>query len=419
MTRNNKKRPVINKDRLWADLQEVGKIGSRKGHGVNRPALSDADIAAKQWLMEKMKDAGIEICVDPATNVIGTLRTAGKRPAKILVIGSHLDTVPQGGMFDGALGVVAGLECARVIKEQGIELPWDLEVINFCDEEAAHNAGTVGSRAMIGQLTPEEIFVSKSKGVPTFAEEMKKMGKDPASIGEAVRDPKIFEAVLELHIEQGNRLYTEGIQIGAVTGIVGIYRYIITVTGETNHAGTTPMHLRDDALVKAAPVFTLLPQWVRARNREMVGTIGQVTVEPGATNVIPGVCSFIVELRSMKKEDMIAIRDLFKEWVASQKGCSIKTIYEKDSGALSESIIDAVEKAAENEGMSNIRMPSGAGHDTQSFTPYVPCGMIFIPCKDGKSHCPEEWIEPQQAADGCQVLLRSVLELAKQTESPK
>ena len=404
----------INSERLWSDLLEVGKIGFREGYGVTRPALSDADIAAEEWFMERLKNAGLEVRVDPANNVIGTLRTAGKRPARVLVIGSHLDTVPQGGMFDGALGVVAGLECARVIKENNIELPWDLEVISFCDEEAAYNAGTVGSRAMIGQLKPDEIYVTKTKGAPTFADQMRRFGKDPSLIGEAMRDPKIFEAVIELHIEQGNRLFTEGIQIGAVTGIVGIYRYIVTVTGEANHAGTTPMHLRDDALVKAAPVFTMLPKWVRERNREMVGTIGQVTLELGATNVIPGICAFVVEIRSMKIEDMVAIRERLKQWVASHEGCAIQTIYEKDSVALSEPLIDAVVKAAEIEGMSNIRMPSGAGHDTQSFAASVPCGMIFIPCKDGKSHSPEEWIDPQQAADGCQVLLRSILELANQ-----
>jgi hydantoinase/carbamoylase family amidase len=412
-TDERKKRPVINNDRLWSDLQEVGKIGFEKGRGVNRPALSDADVTAKNWLMDRMQEAGLEIRVDAATNVIGTLRTSAKRPAKILIVGSHLDTVPNGGVFDGALGIAAALECARTIRENSIELPWDLEVINFSDEEAAYNAGTIGSRAMIGQLKEGEIYISKAKGLSTYAKEMEKMDKDPARITEAGRDPKIFEAVLELHIEQGKRLEAENLKIGAVTGISGIYRYIVAVDGEAGHAGTTPMHLRDDALIKAAPVFTLLPQWVRARNKEMVGTIGQVTLEPGATNVIPGRCEFIVEVRSMLASDMAAIRELLQEWAHSQTGVSIKTIYEKDSVDLTPSLVDAVVRSAEAEGMSNVRMASGAGHDTQSFAPYVPCGMIFIPCRDGKSHCPEEWIEPEQAADGCQVLLGTILDLAQ------
>ncbi len=405
---------TINKDRLWSDLQEVGKIGFQEGHGVNRPALSDADIAAKHWLMDRMQEAGLEVSVDAATNVIGTLRAQAERPVKILIIGSHLDTVPNGGMFDGALGTIAALECARTIRENGIDLPWDIEVINFSDEEAAYNAGTVGSRAMIGQLKEGEIFKSKAKGLSTFAEEMKKMQKDPNQIGDAVRDPKIFRAVLELHIEQGNRLEAENIQIGAVTGIVGIYRYIVTVKGEAGHAGTTPMHLRNDALVKAAPVFTLLPGWVSEQNKEMVGTIGQLALEPGATNVIPGECEFVVELRSMDIQDMVAVRDRLEQWAGATPGVSIRPILEKGSVSLNERLIDTIVRSAEAEGFSNRRMPSGAGHDTQSFAASVPCGMIFVPCRNGKSHCPQEWIEPEQAADGAQVMLRTILDLAKQ-----
>ena len=404
---------TIDRDRLWSDLMEVGKIGFVEGKGVTRPALSDADIEAKDWLKKKMKLAGLDVRMDAATNMIGTLKSSSKKTDKVLVIGSHLDTVPSGGMFDGALGVLAGLECARVICENGVQLPWDLEIINFSDEEAAYNAGTVGSRAMLGHLTENEIFVSKAKGTPTYAEMMKKMNKDSTRIVDAVRNLDSFFAVLELHIEQGNRLETGGIQIGAVTGIVGIYRYIVTVKGEADHAGTTPMELRDDALVKAAPIFHLLPQWVRARNKEMVGTIGQVTLSPGATNVIPGECSFIVEIRSMIKEDMEAVRDLLGEWVETHEGSSMKTILEKDSVALSGSLIGSIVRAAELEGFSSIRMPSGAGHDTQSFAAYVQGGMIFVPCRKGKSHSPDEWIQPHQAAEGCQVLLRTVLELAE------
>jgi N-carbamoyl-L-amino-acid hydrolase len=204
-----------------------------------------------------------------------------------------------------------------------------------------------------------------------------------------------------------------------VTGIVGIYRYIITVKGVANHAGTTPMKFRDDALVKAAPVFLLLPQWCRARNPEMVGTIGQVKLLPGATNVIPGECSFIVELRSMRNDDMEAVRDVIQSWVESHSGFDMKTILEKGSVALSNRLIDTVIQAAAGENLSSIKMPSGAGHDTQSFAPQVPCGMIFIPCRNGKSHSPDEQIEPRQAAEGCQVLLRTVLALAKQREDAR
>jgi N-carbamoyl-L-amino-acid hydrolase len=161
------------------------------------------------------------------------------------------------------------------------------------------------------------------------------------------------------------------------------------------------------------PMFTLLPQWVRARNKEMVGTIGQVMLEPGATNVIPGECAFVVELRSMSASDMIAVREQLEQWVRAQPDAAIRTIHEKDSVNLSESLIDSIRRSSQAEGLSALHMPSGAGHDAQSFASHVPSGMVFIPCHKGKSHCPQETIEPQQAYDGCRVLLRTVLTLAR------
>jgi hydantoinase/carbamoylase family amidase len=393
--------PRINGERLWGDLTSLGEIGFAPGRGVTRTALSEADLAGKEWL------------TDAACNVIGRLRS--RSSGKGLVgVGSHLDTVPQGGMFDGMLGVLAGLECVRTIREHGIQLPWDLEVINFTDEEGAHNAGTVGSRAMMGALEAGELEKSVKAGRPSFAEDLRRTGKDPARIGDARRDPQEFTAYLELHIEQGARLEANGIQIGAVTAIVGIYRYLVTVDGEPAHAGTTPMALRRDALVKAAPLFTLLPDWVKARDPEMVGTIGQVELFPGATNVVPGRCRFVVEVRSQRAADMIHLREMLKAYAVAREGWRVETIFEKDGAPCAEPLIQAVERAAAAEGLSCVRMPSGAGHDAQSLAAVgVPTGMIFVPCRRGVSHSPEERIEPKQAAQGCQVLLRTLLSLAE------
>jgi len=314
------------------------------------------------------------------------------------------------------LGVLAGLECARTIQERGITLPWDLEVINFTDEEGAHNAGTVGSRAMMGLLIEGELEKSVKEGRPSFAEDLRKAGKDPARIGEARRDPAEFSAYLELHIEQGARLESQGIQVGAVTAIVGIYRYVVTVDGEPSHAGTTPMALRKDALVEAAPVFTLLPAWVQARDVEMVGTIGQVELFPGATNVVPGRCRFVVEVRSQRRADMVHLREMLTAYAVEREGWRVQTIFEKDGTPCAAPLVQAVGDAAAQEGLSCIRMPSGAGHDAQSLAAAgVPTGMIFVPCRRGISHSPEEWIEPVQAAQGCQVLLRTLLSLAART----
>ncbi len=398
--------PRINGDRLWADLMALGEIGYAEGRGVTRTALSDADLAGRAWLVKKYEEAGLTVRTDAAYNVIGRL-ACGRHGAGLVAMGSHLDTVPQGGKFDGMLGVLGALECVRTIREHSISLPWDIEIINFTDEEAAHNAGTLGSRAMFGQLKNGELDKSLAKGKPTFAEDLARAGKNAAQIGAARRDAKEFTCYLELHIEQGRRLESEGVQIGAVTAIVGIYRYLVTVTGEASHAGTTPMALRDDALVKAAPLFTLLPEWVRGRSTEMVGTIGQVELHPGATNVVPGRCKVVVEVRSQHQADMIHIREVLRAYAAARPGWQVETIFEKEAAPCAPELIDAVANAARDEGLSCIRMPSGAGHDAQSFaTAGVPTGMIFTPCRRGMSHSPEEWIEPVQAAQGCQVLLR-------------
>ncbi len=402
----------INGKRLWSDLMELGRIGQQTTGGVTRTALSAADQQARQWLLEKMKAAGLIVNVDAAMNVIGTLEADEPQTEKIAAMGSHLDTVPSGGMFDGALGVVAALECARTLRENRVNLPWNLEIISFCDEEAAHHAGTVGSRAMMGLLQEGEIHHTKNKRTPTFAQNLEHWGRDPAQIDTARRRPEEFAFFLELHIEQGRRLEAENLRIGVVTAIVGIYRYIVSVPGEPAHAGTTPMSLRKDALVEAAPVFTLLPQWVRERNPEMVGTIGQVSLEPGASNVVPGECRFVGELRSQIAEDMQAVREQLKAYAAQREGWRVETIYEKNSVQLTAPLIDYIIDAAKSEGFPWTRMPSGAGHDAQSMAAFVPTGMIFVPCRNGVSHSPAELIEEDNATEGCQVLLRTLLQLS-------
>jgi hydantoinase/carbamoylase family amidase len=403
---------TINKDRLWEELMEIGQFGKQPNGGLARKALSEADQQARMWLVDKMKQAGMDVRIDEAMNVIGTLKARSPQTKTTGAMGSHLDSVPDGGMFDGILGVLSALECARTIRENNIDLPWNLEVISFCDEEAGYNAGTIGSRAMMGLLQDGEIYRSKKKNGETFAENLERLGKDPENIYSAKREAQDLAFFLELHIEQGKVLEVERMQIGVVTAIVGIYRYIVTVTGEPAHAGTTPMNLRKDALVEAAPMFTLLPEWLQKRNPEMVGTIGQVEVEPGATNVVPGECRFVVELRSQIPEDMQAIRDQLFAYCIEREQWHAETIYEKDSVQLSESMIEAISSAAENGAYRWMRMPSGAGHDAQTLAPYVDTGMIFVPCKNGVSHSPLEWVEPHDAANGCQVLLNTIIELA-------
>ncbi len=403
----------IDGERLNDNIQQLGEIGYRAGEGVTRLALGEEDMRARRWLEGRMQEAGLQVRTDAAANMIGRL-PCGRPEADCVVIGSHLDTVPQGGRYDGALGVLAGLEVAQICRENGIQLPWDLEVINFTDEEGHHYAGTFGSRAMMEGARDEDLHRSRMEGVPTLAEDLRAVGVDPECLFQARRDPDGIRAYLELHIEQGSRMEEEGIDVAAVTGIVGIYRYQVTVEGEANHAGTTSMHDRDDALVKATLPIQLLPEWARARSDEMVATVGQVFVEPGAVNIIPARCDFTVELRSLESEDMARVRDRLHCWLAENDAGEMHTVFEKDGDLLDDELTDIIIDQGAAEDFAVARLPSGAGHDAQSFASCsVPTGMIFIPSRGGLSHCPEEYSEPEWVTAGGQVLLRSVLELAR------
>jgi len=379
---------------------------------MTRPALGEADLAARDWFRTKLTAAGLEVRTDPAANLIGRLPAADPERARTVLVGSHLDAVPHGGKLDGALGVVAALECARVLVEEGVDLPWNLEVVDFTDEEGHHFAGTVGSRAMMGLVKPDELNRRKTADVPTLAEDFHKLGLDPEGLLNAGRAPESFRAYLELHIEQGPRMEAQGLDIAAVTGIVGIYRYVVEVLGEANHAGTTPMATRRDALVAATEVLRLIPEWTRAVSDNAVATVGQIAVEPGAVNVIPGVCRFSVELRSLVSSEMVRVRDRLRGWLAENVDHTMDAVLEKDGVQLDEGMIELIMAAGEAEGYRTARLPSGAGHDGQSFAPYVPTGMIFIPSRGGLSHCPQEYSKPEWILAGAQTLLQTLLRLS-------
>ena len=385
---------------------ELGAIGGIEGGGVSRPGLSPADEQGRQWFIAACVKAGLDVRLDPMRNVI--VRIPSKDPAaKVLATGSHLDSVPGGGRFDGALGAVAALECARVIKESGIELPYHLEIIAFVDEEGAYGAGSVGSRAMMGLLRPGELTRESVVTGTSFAADMARLGGDAAA--DVRRSPEEFAAYVELHIEQGPRLENAHKDCGPVTAIVGIERYEVVVTGKAGHAGTTPMQIRQDALVMAAPLFTLLPAWAVEQNPEMVATIGTLSLHPGGANIIPGECRFVIGVRSARQEDLDAIGKRLEAYVQDKPAFSLKQIYKKSGAAMHPDVIAAIEKGAELAGCSSMRLSSGAGHDAQTLGPYLPTGMIFVPCRGGISHNPAEWIEPEQAAKGAQVLLNTLL----------
>ena len=401
----------IKPERVLAVLEKLGAIGKTPGGGVSRVAFSDADIEGRQYFMKLMKEAGLAVRTDAAGNIIGRREgsVAGLTP---IVVGSHLDTVPNGGRFDGALGSVAGLECAAVLKETGLVLRHPLEVIIFTDEEG----GLVGSKAMAGGLE-EKILDAVSQAGMTVREGIAAIGGDPERLGEALRAKGDIAAYLEIHIEQGGVLEARGTPIGVVEGIVGIARWDVTVEGLANHAGTTPMKERRDALLAAAGLITAVNRVVTSVPGRQVGTVGRIKADPGAVNVIPGRVEMSLELRDLDAEK---IRTLFERLraeagsIAARTGTKIgfAAIEERTLPALTdERIRKLIEAAADEIGLGTHRMPSGAGHDAQSIARIAPIGMVFVPSAGGISHSPLEFSRPEDIEKGVSVLLKTLFKV--------
>jgi hydantoinase/carbamoylase family amidase len=404
----------INERRLRRDLEDLGRFGEEPDGGILRPALSDADLKAREWFKGRMREAGLSVREDAVANIIGRLDPpSGAEGLPCIATGSHSDAVLHGGKYDGAAGLCCGLEAIRAIQRSGLPIHCPLELIVFTDEEGGHYAGTFGSRAMFGLLVEGEIYKSRGAGSPFLAQSLERMGKDPAQYARAVRSPSEFRAFLELHIEQGPVLDSLGIPVGVVEGIVAIDRHLIEVEGKAGHAGTTPMRLRDDALVKAAGIITAVNRSVRALGNEIVGTIGEMKVYPGAFNIIPGRVEMTLDLRSMKKPLLKKARGKIREILRSVPGARLTTALSKDGSRMDRRIMELIEESCRRRGISWKRMSSGAGHDAMTFPAQgIPTGMIFIPCGEGKSHCPEESIRWEDAATGAQILADTIVRIA-------
>ncbi len=405
----------VNAKRLRMDLEDLGRFGEEPDGGILRPALSDADLKAREWFKGRMRDAGLEVREDSVANIIGRLSPASGAPgAPCIATGSHMDAVLHGGKFDGAAGLCCSLEALRAIQGSGIPIPCPLELIIFTDEEGGHYAGTFGSRAMFNLLVEDEIYKSRGAGRPFLAQSLERMGKDPAQCAKAVRSPSEFLAFLELHIEQGPVLDSLGIPVGVVEGIVAIDRHIIEVKGKAGHAGTTPMRLRDDALVKAAGIVTAVNRAVRFLGADIVGTIGEMKVHPGAFNIIPGRVEMTLDLRSMNRSLLKTARGRIREILRSTPGVRLTTALSKDGAKMDRRIMELIEESCRRRGIPWKRMGSGAGHDAMTFPSRgIPTGMIFIPCKEGKSHCSDESIRWEDAATGAQVLADTIMRIAQ------
>jgi len=407
-------------DRLWRRLETLSGF-TRPDLPWTRRAFSPEFIAARAWLQGEFASAGLAVRLDAAGNLIG--RREGRMPgAPALMSGSHSDTVTQGGRFDGILGVVAALEVAHALHDAGQTWHHPLEVVDFLAEEPTdHGVSCVGSRAMAGLLDLPLLQATDPLG-ETLAQALRRIGGMPELIDTARREPGSLAAFVELHIEQGPVLEQEHLAIGVVTHIVGIHRVEITVTGQPDHAGTTPMALRRDALAGAAALITLAHHRARALNhahRYVVATVGRMAVEPNSTNTVPGLVRMSLEVRS---DDPEVLRSFADELLRSAEGemqrCRVaataRTQTLTQPTRADEGVIAAIEQAARRHGHAHRCMPSGAGHDAAPLARIAPMGMVFIPCRGGRSHCAREWSDPEQVLAGTQVLAATLQGLDRQ-----
>jgi N-carbamoyl-L-amino-acid hydrolase len=410
--------PSVDAGALRSRIEGLSVFGRPAGgtfaDGVSRVAYSDADIAGRGYVMNLMRAAGLEPRIDPAGNVFA--RRDGTEPRlPPILFGSHIDSVPSGGNFDGDLGSLAALGVIEALDRAKVRTRHSLEIVVWSAEEGvAFGRGLAGSRIVAGDVTPADMDavwngLRRGDGV-------KKLGGDPARIMEAVRLKGAHHAYLELHIEQGGTLERDKVSVGVVEGIVSIARYTAVVTGFGNHAGTTPMAERQDALVAASQLTVAVRDAVNAVPGRQVGTVGQLNVDPNAPNVIPGTVRMTIELRDLSTDKLAAIiadiRQRAKAIASNTKTTIAITDLSRNPPALAtEDVQRAIERASKSAGLSHRRQPSGAGHDAQMMAQLGPMGMIFVPSIGGISHSPRELTSWQDCANGANVLLRAVMEM--------
>lgn len=400
----------INLARLKKNIEELAGFGALETGGICRESFSTADLAAKRWLMEKIRNAGLLVVMDEVGNIWGRLEFKN-RP---VLIGSHIDTVPEGGAFDGALGVLAGLECLETIHENELPCNHAVEMVAFADEEGAF-LSFLGSRSMLGILEASEISAAKNmKGFP-LTKAMADAGLNHRQIVSARRDHSGIHAYLELHVEQGPLLESANIPIGIVGAIVGIVSYWVTFLGEANHAGTTPMTMRRDALSGATEFYRRINAWIHS-NPGGVVTIGKMDVYPGAFNIVPGSVRVALEFRHSSATQLKKMESSFLE-IGSSAAEEMGLVFTADRlswddpVSLSNDIIGIIKQEADALGYAYQLMDSGAGHDAQILAQKINAGMIFVPSIGGKSHCSEEKSNWCDIEKGVQLLLNSTLKL--------
>ncbi|HVF27958.1 MAG TPA: M20 family metallo-hydrolase [Pyrinomonadaceae bacterium] len=400
----------VNGERLNAHLRELAQFGKTPEGGTSRLAYSEADLKAREYAMRLMREARLEVSIDAAGNIVG--RRAGLGGSlKPLMTGSHIDSVPAGGSYDGQVGSMGAIEVAQTLAENNVRLRHPLEVVIFQNEEG----GTIGSAAMARGLTEKDLGVVANSG-KTIRDGVKLIGGDPDKLTTPLRKKGDLAGYVELHIEQGGVLHREKIDIGVVEGIVGVFWWDVTVEGFANHAGTTPMNQRRDALLAAARYVDAVNRVVTSVPGRQVGTVGRIQAFPGAFNIIPGRVTTSLGLRDL---DAAKVQMLFEQIQAEVRRIEAATGTKFDFKQVNASqpaptdarFRRAIDDAAKQLGLTTRLLPSGAGHDAQEIALICPVGMIFVPSRDGISHSPREFSEPADITNGANVLLHTLLKL--------
>ena len=403
----------VDKDRIIDLFENLKKFGVNENQGNDRVAYSDFEIQARDYISNKLEKIGAKVYTDFAGNLIAHYNP-NKSKLKPILFGSHIDAVPNGGHYDGTAGVIHAIEVLQTVHAKNISLNHPLEVIVFSNEEG----GLFGSKALAGKINQETLDVLTISGY-TNAEGVERLGGNVGRIYEVKRNMGDIHAFLEMHIEQGNNLYSSNTDIGIVEGIVGLKWWDVTVIGSTNHAGTTPMNQRQDALIAASKFVLMVNETVNSYEGSQVGTVGRISAEPGVPNVIPGIVNLSLELRdlSSKKISMIYNKIIENTKIIEQE---TKTKFSfspidatGDPALMDRRIINLISEVSDDLGYTSMLMPSGAGHDSQTMALIAPTAMIFAPSKDGISHSPKEYTNFEMLEKTTNVMLNTILKIDK------
>lgn len=404
--------------RLEENFRKLATIGAQVDGGITRLAFSDADWEARSFIIELMQQAGLAVRVDAFGNLIGR-REGTDGAAPVVMLGSHIDSVPNGGNFDGGLGVLAAIEVVQCLQEAGVQTRHPIEVVVFMAEESSRfGIATMGSKAFCGKLSLTQLEQLTDKQGMTLIEAMQQRGLEPEKVA-AARYVGEIKAFFELHIEQGRVLENSGDQIGIVTGIAAPTRFKVVVTGQADHSGATPMNMRQDALTAAAEIILLVEKLAgQEAHNGTVGTTGMVEAEPGVMNVIPGRVELGIDIRGIvasSKQQVVQELTAGLAEIENRRGVAIesRTITDEKPVEISREIVEFLHGIAKDGQYASRLMPSGAGHDAMHLAGIAPTGMLFISCKGGVSHNPAEYASIEDITAGTQVMFRAVTKLAE------